>query len=527
MNDLAFSLSGVGKKYPYFTLENINLDLPAGTIMGLIGPNGAGKSTTIRILMGLVHQDHGDVQVLGHRMPAEQVAAKWDIGFSSEDMRLYDSMTIAWHMNFARSIYPNWDPAYAQLLLKRFGLRAEQKIKGLSHGQRVKSVLLLILARRPKLLILDEPTTGLDPVARHEILHELTDVMADEGRSILFSSHNTQDVEQISDRITFIDRGRILDSMDKESYLDRWRRLRIEVPSGIDLPALPGVIGIKRNGRLAIATSNDFVPGLPNAYETSGARVHAVETMTLEEIFIANVEHSRDEVPVKRRGRDMNATIIPQLIWKDLRLNRSAAIVPLAGGAIGIGMFLHGGLVAVFGIIVFFTAMILSASILPSMCLLGERKHKTLAFMMSLPISSIQYTIGKMVTVLGIFLVPWLMLVISGVWLILGRADVPKGLLPLFLALCLLVLAGMCVISCIDLLSESEGVHGIAVVAVNVSYGLAWTLIATSANIRAGIWSPVPVWGPTILSVLGGELVFIAALLGLTLFLQSRKKDFI
>ena len=204
--------------------------------MGLIGPNGAGKSTTIRILMGLVHQDSGEVRVLGHRMPAEQVAAKWDIGFASEDMRLYDAMTLDWHMSFMRSIYPNWDAAYAQLLLKRFGLRAEQKIKGLSHGQRVKATLLLVLARKPKLLVLDEPTTGLDPVARHEILRELTAVMADEGRSILFSSHNTQDVEQISDQITFIDRGRIIDSMDKETYLDRWRRLRLEVPLGIELP---------------------------------------------------------------------------------------------------------------------------------------------------------------------------------------------------------------------------------------------------------------------------------------------------
>jgi ABC-2 type transport system ATP-binding protein len=133
-------------------------------------------------------------------------------------------------------------------------------------------------------------------VARHEILRELTDAMADEGRSILFSSHNTHDVEQISDRITFIDRGRIIDSMDKESYLDRWRRLRLEVPSGIELPALPGVIGVRRSGRLAIAIANAYAPDLPNAYETSGARVHAVENMTLEEIFVANVEHSREEV---------------------------------------------------------------------------------------------------------------------------------------------------------------------------------------------------------------------------------------
>jgi len=174
MMDLAIKLDGVRKKYRFFSLDNICLELPPGQIMGLIGPNGAGKSTTIRILMGLVHQDGGDVRVLGHRMPQEQVAAKWDIGFASDDMRLYEAMTLEWHMNLIRSIYPKWDAAYAQLLLKRFGLRAEQRIKEFSHGQRVKATLLLVLARRPRLLILDEPTTGLDPVARHEILRELT-----------------------------------------------------------------------------------------------------------------------------------------------------------------------------------------------------------------------------------------------------------------------------------------------------------------------------------------------------------------
>jgi ABC-2 type transport system ATP-binding protein len=296
MNDLAVELSGVSKKYRYFTLEDIHLKLPRGQIMGLIGANGAGKSTTIRILMGLVHQDAGEVRVLGHRMPAQQVAAKWDIGFASEDMRLYDSMTLDWHMRFMRSIYPNWDAPYAQILVKRFGLRAEQKMKGVSHGQRVKAALLLVLARKPQLLVLDEPTTGLDPVARHEILRELTGVMAEEGRSILFSSHNTQDVEQISDQITFIDRGRIIDSMDKETYLDRWRRLRLEVPLGIELPPLPGIVGVQRHGRLAVATSNAFVPDLAHAYEYTGARVKSIESMTLEEIFVANVEHSREEV---------------------------------------------------------------------------------------------------------------------------------------------------------------------------------------------------------------------------------------
>ena len=298
MSDFAIELRGVKKKYRFFSLDDIDLTIPKGEIMGLIGPNGAGKSTTIRILMGLVHQDSGDVRVLGHRMPAKQVAAKWDIGFVSEDMRLYESMTIGWHMRFIESIYASWDAAYAQLLLKRFDLRAEQKVKGLSHGQRVKATLLLALARKPKLLVLDEPTTGLDPVARHEILRELTGVMAEDDRSILFSSHNTQDIEQISDRITFIDRGRIIDSMDKEIYLERWRRLRLEAPQGVRLPALPGVIDVRQDGRVAVATANAFMPELANAYENAGVRVQRVESMTLEEIFVANVEHSREEARI-------------------------------------------------------------------------------------------------------------------------------------------------------------------------------------------------------------------------------------
>jgi ABC-2 type transport system ATP-binding protein len=296
MTDLAVQLKGVGKDYRFFSLNDIQLEIPHGHIMGFIGPNGAGKSTTIRILMGLIHQDRGEVRVLGHPMPVEQAAAKWDIGFASEDMRLYDTATLDWHMRFIRSIFPTWDQAYAQVLLKRFDLRTEQRIKGLSHGQRVKATLLLVLARRPRLLVLDEPTTGLDPVARHEVLRELTDVMGDERRSILFSSHNTQDVEQISDQITFIDRGRIIDSLDKETYLDRWRRIRVELPAGIEIPALPGVIDVQQTGRLGVATTNAYDLHLPRAYEAAGIRVQAIENMTLEEIFVTNVHHSREGV---------------------------------------------------------------------------------------------------------------------------------------------------------------------------------------------------------------------------------------
>jgi ABC-2 type transport system ATP-binding protein len=294
MNGVAARLTGVGKDYRYFSLDDIHLEIPEGHIVGFIGPNGAGKSTTIRILMGLVHQDRGEVSVLGHRMPAEQVAAKWDIGFASEDMQLYESETLDWHMRFVRSIYEAWDEDYARTLRKRFDLRAEQRIKGMSHGQRTKAMLLLVLARRPRLLLLDEPTTGLDPVARHEVLRELTDVLTEDGRSVLFSSHNTQDVEQISDQITFIDRGRIVESRDKESFLERWRRVRVEVPTGVRLPALAGVIELRQDGRLAVATTNAFAADMPQVYEAMGARVQGVERMTLEEIFVASVQNSRE-----------------------------------------------------------------------------------------------------------------------------------------------------------------------------------------------------------------------------------------
>ena len=294
MNDLSVQFEGVSKRYTHFSLENIHFELPTGSIMGFIGANGAGKSTTIRILMGLVHQDKGVVRVLGHAMPADQAAAKLEIGFVSEDMRLYGAATLAWHMEFLRRIYSRWDQSYAENLARSFDLKPQQVIKGLSHGQRVKAALLLALARRPRLLVLDEPTTGLDPVARVEVLGELMAALADEERTILFSSHNTLDVEQISDQITFIDRGRIIDSDNKEAFLDRWRRLRLVLPPDMVVPRLSGVVEVGGSGRLPVLTTNRFEPAMVSVCNDLGATVQAVDTMTLEEIFVANV-HSRRE----------------------------------------------------------------------------------------------------------------------------------------------------------------------------------------------------------------------------------------
>jgi ABC-2 type transport system ATP-binding protein len=295
MTEPVIELEGVDKTYRFFRLSDLRLRLDPGQILGFVGPNGAGKSTTIRILMGMVRQERGSVRVLGRSLPDEQAAAKREVGFVSEDMRLHTSATLAWHMRLIASIYPEWDAKYASALLNRFGLHPEQPIRHLSHGERVKATLLLVLARRPRLLLLDEPTTGLDPVARHEILGELMDVVRDERRAVLLSSHNTQDIEQVSDQITFIDRGRIIDSSDKETFLDRWRRLHLESPAGVALPQPDGVVETTTSGRIAVVTTNAYTPDVDAVYARAGVTVRTVQRMTLEEIFVATVMSNRRE----------------------------------------------------------------------------------------------------------------------------------------------------------------------------------------------------------------------------------------
>jgi ABC-2 type transport system ATP-binding protein len=289
----AFALQGVRKSFRHFQLEGLDLQLPLGQIMGLVGPNGAGKSTTIRLLMGLIAPEAGSIEVLGHQLPGGVAAAKRDVAFVSDDMSLFSTATLEWHMRFVASMYPGWDEVYARKLLKGFNLRTDQWVGKMSRGEHVKAMLLLALARRPRLLVLDEPTSGLDPVARHELLTELMQIVRDETRSILFSSHNTLDVERISDQIAFIDRGRLVDARDKETFLDRWRRLSIDVPVGVTLPQMPDVVDLSLGERLATLTTDNYVPQLHAQLEQCGAQVRDVQRMSLEEIFVACVMRSR------------------------------------------------------------------------------------------------------------------------------------------------------------------------------------------------------------------------------------------
>jgi ABC-2 type transport system ATP-binding protein len=288
----AISLRGVQKSYSEFALQNIDLELPTGQIMGLVGANGAGKSTIMRILIGLIRADSGEVEVCGYRLPDDQVAAKHEIGYASEDMRLYKTQTMRWHMDFVQHIYPGWDEAYALQLLKRFDLRLQQAVGGFSHGQRVKALLLLILARRPKLLLLDEPTTGLDPVARVEVLEALADVLRDESRSVLFSSHNTADVEQLSDAITFLHQGKLVASQDKESFLSSWRRILCQGVWQDTLDDMPEVVSARNNGSIIELKVRDGGDIFLSRLQQLGFTIKTVEPMNLDDIFVTSVRAS-------------------------------------------------------------------------------------------------------------------------------------------------------------------------------------------------------------------------------------------
>ncbi len=286
---IAIALEGVHKRYEDFVLHDIDLELPTGQIMGLVGVNGAGKSTLLRLLMGLVRADGGKVEVLGLRLPQSQVAVKRDIGYASDDMRLYRGQTLRWHMDFIRAIYPGWDETYAEHLLQRFDLRPQQMLGGFSHGQRVKALLLLILARHPRLLLLDEPTTGLDPIARGEVLDALADVLRDEERSILFSSHNTADIEQIADAITFLHGGRVVASRDRESFLESWRRILCRGEWTDALRQLPGMASVRDSAPLIEFKTAAFDAATLPALQALGLAIESVEPMQLEDIFITTV----------------------------------------------------------------------------------------------------------------------------------------------------------------------------------------------------------------------------------------------
>lgn len=223
LDDPILMLEGLGKRYPGFALRDVSFALPRGYIMALLGPNGAGKTTLVRIIMGLARADAGRALVCGLDSRREAENLKRCVGYVGEAQNFYDGMTAAWTANLVRRFYPGWDQAFFMALLARYGIDPGEKIGALSKGARVKFAIALALTRRPELLVLDEPTAGLDPVARREILTELKAFVRDERHGVLFSTHLAEDMGKIADYATFLVGGRVAECGEKDTLLERYR----------------------------------------------------------------------------------------------------------------------------------------------------------------------------------------------------------------------------------------------------------------------------------------------------------------
>ncbi|MGH9409333.1 MAG: ABC transporter ATP-binding protein [Vicinamibacterales bacterium] len=211
MDDPVILISGLTRRFGSRTaLDTVSLSLQRGRVYGLVGANGAGKTTLIRHVMGLLRAQHGTVQVFGRDPVADPVGVLSRIGYLSEENDLPEWMRVNELVAYSRAFYPGWDDDYVEDLRRSFELDAATKIKHLSKGQKARVGLLVALAYRPELLVLDEPSSGLDPIVRRDILSAVIRTIAGEGRTVLFSSHLLDEVEQVADHVTMIDRGQIL-----------------------------------------------------------------------------------------------------------------------------------------------------------------------------------------------------------------------------------------------------------------------------------------------------------------------------
>lgn len=218
-------IKGLCKSYGDFSLKNIDLTLPGGSILGLIGENGAGKTTTIKCILNLIRRDAGEITVLGHDNIREEKLAKQDIGLVLDECFFHDTLRPLDVGRVLAPAYKNWDQALFRDYLDKFSLPEKKLIKDFSRGMKMKLSLSAALAHRPKLLILDEATAGLDPVVRDEILDEFLGFISDEDHAILMSSHITSDLEKVADYIAYIHQGEVVLSDAKDAILDSYGRV--------------------------------------------------------------------------------------------------------------------------------------------------------------------------------------------------------------------------------------------------------------------------------------------------------------
>lgn len=274
-----------------FALNDVSLRVPRGAVYGLVGANGAGKTTFIKHLMGLLQAQSGSVRVLNADPVRDPAGALSRLGYLAEDLDLPGWMRVNDLLRYTAAFYPKWDWNYAEELRQQFELPTKLRVKNLSKGQRARVGLLVALAHRPDLLVLDEPSSGLDPIARRDILAAIISTVAEEGRSVLFSSHLLDEVERVSDHVAMLRAGRLVLSgpLDDIKINHRQVTMQFDSPQS-EAPAWPGLLTWKSHGREATVVCSGSPNELQNKVEQIGGRILNQCALTLNEIFVARCE---------------------------------------------------------------------------------------------------------------------------------------------------------------------------------------------------------------------------------------------
>lgn len=272
--EYAIQTNGLTKNYGSFVLGPIDLTLPKGTILGLIGENGAGKSTLIKCLLGVIHPTAGEA------------AIEDTVGYVPDECPFADVLKVSQVGAFLPGIYPNWDAQLFESYLQKFALPADKRVKELSRGMKMKLTIAAALAHSPKLLVLDEATSGLDPVVRDEILDVFLDFVSDEERAILISSHITSDLEKLCDYVAYLHKGKLTVQGPKDELLAQYGKVSCAKDQ---LSAIPtGILVGKREGSFGcqalVSDRTALKRALPDA---------AVEPATLEDIMIYTTKGER------------------------------------------------------------------------------------------------------------------------------------------------------------------------------------------------------------------------------------------
>ncbi len=222
MNNFAIEIKNLTKEYKDFTLDKVSFSIEKGSIMGLIGQNGAGKTTLIKLILNAINRTSGEVSVLGFDNIDDEVQVKKLIGYVADEDYLVPTNTLKEHEKVFRLMYDNWDKELFESLINKWNLPYKKKIVEYSKGMKTKAMLALTLAHHPKILILDEPTAGLDPVARIEVLDLLREFVEDGEKSVLFSTHITGDLDKIADYVTMIIGGKITESAGSDEIEEKY-----------------------------------------------------------------------------------------------------------------------------------------------------------------------------------------------------------------------------------------------------------------------------------------------------------------